>query len=300
MFHKCSSLRYLDLSNFDTSKVQSMNGMFYNCKNLTKLNFGNIDTSFVSDMSWMFNGCSSLKTIDLSKFDTSKVTTMSYMFCECTNLIYLDLSNFQTSKVNTIKSMFRDCNSLIYLNLKSFTKSFSLDYDNAFDGTQNPKICIKETFLFIYYESICHDKCFDDKKKIDLTNKKCVDSCKDNEYEYNTICYKECPEDTYIFLNNNNPLKNTKQCLDETPQGYYLNIDKRMYEACYENCKLCYGKGNPTKHNCKECIQRYTFLNDSIYYTNCYIKCTHYYFFSDSNEYKCAEKCEGKYNKLII
>lgn len=37
MFYNCSSLKYLDLSGFDTSKVTNMNSMFYNCTALTAL-----------------------------------------------------------------------------------------------------------------------------------------------------------------------------------------------------------------------------------------------------------------------
>ncbi len=39
MFHWCSSLTSLDLSNFDTSKVTNMGGMFFGCRSLTNLDF---------------------------------------------------------------------------------------------------------------------------------------------------------------------------------------------------------------------------------------------------------------------
>ena len=41
MFKLCEKLEYLDLSNFDTSNVTSMENMFYNCNNLKYLNLTN-------------------------------------------------------------------------------------------------------------------------------------------------------------------------------------------------------------------------------------------------------------------
>jgi len=113
----------------------------------------------------------------------------------------------------------------------------------------------------------------------------CIMSCKINgyEYEYNNICYRKCPQDTYIlFSENKNYSKNISECLDEAPQGYYLDINNNIYKPCYKNCKYCYGKGNKTNHNCKECISNYSFLNDLLYNNNCYEKCDLYYYFNDS------------------
>ncbi|MBR7037121.1 BspA family leucine-rich repeat surface protein [bacterium] len=48
------SLKYLDVSNFDTSKVTNMRGVFRNCIYLTSVDVSNWDTSNVTDMSMMF------------------------------------------------------------------------------------------------------------------------------------------------------------------------------------------------------------------------------------------------------
>ena len=48
MFSECSSLEYLDLSNFDTSQVEFMNGMLYHCSSLRILNLTNFNTSKVN------------------------------------------------------------------------------------------------------------------------------------------------------------------------------------------------------------------------------------------------------------
>ncbi len=56
MFYCCSSLRRLDLSNFDTSEVTDMMCMFAKCSSLTYLDLSKFDTSGVTGMSWMFSG----------------------------------------------------------------------------------------------------------------------------------------------------------------------------------------------------------------------------------------------------
>ena len=53
MFEGCSSLIYLDISNFNTSQVASFNGMFSGCESLESLNLSNFDTSNAYDMEEM-------------------------------------------------------------------------------------------------------------------------------------------------------------------------------------------------------------------------------------------------------
>ena len=57
-----------------------MSQMFYGCSSLKELNLSNFNTNNVTLMSDMFNGCSSLKELNLSNFNTIKVNEMSYMF----------------------------------------------------------------------------------------------------------------------------------------------------------------------------------------------------------------------------
>ena len=89
----------MNLSNFDTSKVEDMQKMFSGCGNLEELDLSHFNTSNVTDTHRMFNECKNLEKLDLSNFDTSKVERMSRMFSECEKLKELDLSNFDTSNV---------------------------------------------------------------------------------------------------------------------------------------------------------------------------------------------------------
>ena len=54
MFTSNSFLSSLDLSNFNTKNVKSMNHMFAGCQGLSELNLKSFDTSNLEDMGYMF------------------------------------------------------------------------------------------------------------------------------------------------------------------------------------------------------------------------------------------------------
>ena len=61
-----------------------MSYMFQGCSSLKDINLSNFNTSNVTNMSWMFNGCELLSSLpDISKWNTSNVTEMSRMFDGC-------------------------------------------------------------------------------------------------------------------------------------------------------------------------------------------------------------------------
>ena len=57
MFHGCSSLKDLNLTNFITNNVTNMSNMFDGCSSLKELNLSNFNTNNVIDMKYMFRGC---------------------------------------------------------------------------------------------------------------------------------------------------------------------------------------------------------------------------------------------------
>ena len=137
MFYGMRNLTTLDLSNFDTSKVTEMYGMFRDMSNLTTLNLSNFNTSKVTEMSGMFSGMRNLTTLDLSNFDTSKVTGMGGMFENMSNLTSLNLSSFNTSQVTNMYSMFSGMSNLTTLNLSNFDTSKVTRMDYMFRGMSN-------------------------------------------------------------------------------------------------------------------------------------------------------------------
>ena len=58
MFIGCSSLKELNLSNFNTNNVTNMYEMFYGCSSLKELNLSNFNTNNVKNLDCMFYGCS--------------------------------------------------------------------------------------------------------------------------------------------------------------------------------------------------------------------------------------------------
>ena len=134
LFFYCSDIIEIDLSNFDTSKVDDMAGMFYKCSSLEFLNLSNFDTSHVGNMNYMFYKCSSLKSLDLSLFNTSQVKNMGLMFGECSLLESLDISHFDTSQVTDMNSMFGECSLLESLDISHFNTSQVTNMNSMFSG----------------------------------------------------------------------------------------------------------------------------------------------------------------------
>ena len=106
MFSDCSSLKNINLSNFNTNNVTNMIGMFSGCLSLKDINLSNFNTNNVTNMGSMFDGCSSLKDINLSNFITNNVINMYSMFYKCSSLKDINLNNFNTNNVTNMSWMF--------------------------------------------------------------------------------------------------------------------------------------------------------------------------------------------------
>ena len=83
IFENLTNILEVDLTGYDTSKVNTMLQMFFNCSSLTSINLSNMKTSLVETMRLMFGNCYSLEELDVTSFDTSKVTDMHFMFNNC-------------------------------------------------------------------------------------------------------------------------------------------------------------------------------------------------------------------------
>jgi surface protein len=98
----------IDLVNFDSSLITTLDRMFYGCNSIDNINFSNFITSSVNTMIKMFYGCSQLESIDLSSFDTMKLENMQYMFYGCSQLLSINLSNFNSPLLNNVIVCFMD------------------------------------------------------------------------------------------------------------------------------------------------------------------------------------------------
>ena len=174
------------------------NSMFSGILGLKSVDLSSFDSSVCTDMTEMFSGCKELESINFGDFEISSATNMEKMFYNCQNLISLDLKNFDTSKVANMNNMFNGCKQLIYLNLNSFIEKddVSIDYIFSQDITQLIYCINKEKSKKIYdflknkgLESDCDNNCFKGETKIIKQEKKCVESCDENNYRVeNNIC----------------------------------------------------------------------------------------------------------------
>jgi len=97
-----------------------MSYFFENCSNIYSIDLSNFNTSKVNNMKWMFNKCHKIKEIKgLTKFNTNQITNMKGMFNECNELEYLDLSNFKASKVNNKDGMLNNFHNNPYQFIRS-------------------------------------------------------------------------------------------------------------------------------------------------------------------------------------
>ena len=162
MFYNDSNLTSLDLSSFDTSGVNSYDGLVGYCLNLTDLNLSGfdfsryaIDTSdekgliynltnnsdsitslnlewskFSPNMSYAFSNMGNIN-LNLKNVNSSATTNMAYMFAS-SSFTNLDLSSFNTSNVTSMERMFYNCKDLTSVNLSSFDVSNVSNFNYMF------------------------------------------------------------------------------------------------------------------------------------------------------------------------
>ena len=132
-------LTEIDGSQFDTSRVNSANGMFHGCPSLKVMDVSNWSVSRLSDATSMFHGCKSLGTLDVSRWDTHSLQYMGFMFCDCPALTSLDVSGWDTSRVCIAQSSFNGCSSLKELDVSGWNTSKMELIDCLFAGCASIK-----------------------------------------------------------------------------------------------------------------------------------------------------------------
>lgn len=156
MFAFAGSLRDLDVSMFDTSKVKDFSYMFYRT-NIENLDLVNFDTKSAINMSYMFGNMRKVKHINVQSFDTSNVTSFSHMFFRNEELEALDLSSFKTANVKNMDNMFYYCSSLKDLNISNFVcdnldrMSYMFYFCNSLKKIDLSKWVVKKSNIVMNY-----------------------------------------------------------------------------------------------------------------------------------------------------
>ena len=318
LFHNCTALPEIDTSNFNTASVTTMNCTFRHCENLKVLDLRNFDTSKVTDMYDIFGYCFKLVYINVSSFDTKNVKIMQGMFIQCKSLKYLDVSKFNYESLLSacpandfgptwckFHFTFGYCEKLICLNFKTITIEDKF-YDRTLEGTnaQNLKYCFEKSkvtawyFNFYSIVSSCDDQCFKDmSKKLDIEENKYVETCDEEKFDFNDLCWQNCPYHYYRIYTNRRTCSKTKP-----GENFFLDTNDNIYYQCYSSCKTCNARGDDSNHNCQICNSGYSFIDTGedkyAVAKNCYEDCDKLYYFKSNHEYFCEDSCPSGY-KLI-
>lgn len=127
LFYNQYKLTSVDLSLFNTSKVENMREMFFKCKSLTSVNLSSFDTSSVLAMNGMFYHCDALPNLDLSSFTNKATTTMTDMFAYCGSLTDLNISNFiPLENANNASNMFNGSSKINHITCTQAFKNWCI------------------------------------------------------------------------------------------------------------------------------------------------------------------------------
>ena len=135
-------------------------------------------------------------------------------------------------------------------------------------------------------------------KTIDKCNIKCKNCTYETIKNKNNLCTSCNNEEGYYkkeddIINNNSFF----DCYNNISlEGYFFNSAARIYQKCYNNCKICNESGDSNNNKCKECFSDYNLINN-----NCYKQCQYYYYFNSENQYNCTENniCPNEFKILI-
>ena len=294
MFHGCQYLKNVNFGNMDTSLVQNMKGLFFQCfHRLESIDVSNFNTSLVTSMSLMFGCCHVLKSIKFSKlFNTSKVTSMQSMFYHGYKIISLDFSSFNTSLVTDMSNMFFECHSIKFLNLSNFNTSKVTTIKQMFYN------CISLQYLDIKIFTFDNNPNKADAfKGVSSDIWYCIEDTASGIYLFNSDKYIICSETCYNEVNkkkdevnnecveicHNNTYDYNNFCYAECPNG--THIKKNTINICEEDeCIL------DNKTLCIENTPKgYYFDTNDSYYKKCHENCINCYGEGNLYNNNCSE-----------
>lgn len=163
VFSVCESLKTIDIATWNTKNVTNMNRMFWCCSSLDTLDVANWNTANVVNMEGLF-GHTSLTTLNVANWNTNKVTDMSVMFQGCSSLTTLDVANWNTNNVINMAAMFSWCPSLETLNIANWNTANVTNMWEMFYGCQSLYMLNINNWTFnqnVYIEVMFHNCAYD-------------------------------------------------------------------------------------------------------------------------------------------
>ena len=132
---KAPKFKNLDLSMFNTEKLENASYMFDGLYNLEHLKFSNSNTPNLKNMDYMFCYLISLKELDISNLKTSNVKSMKRTFVGTAGLNSVDFSKMDTSKVEIFEKTF--VGSIINNSISALNTSSAKVMDGMFHATSS-------------------------------------------------------------------------------------------------------------------------------------------------------------------
>ncbi len=180
-FSSLSYMKSLDLSSFDTSKVENFEGMinsnaieslnvsgfkFDSCQSLisfirgnklTEINISGIDVSKCKTIKAFITYCSSLEHLDCTSFNPKNVRELQNVFCNNASLQSIKFGEFQPGIDNEdnrlyFNKMFLDCPSLEKIDCSTFNlpkNKERVEYESMFSGCKSLRTIKNIDKLFI-------------------------------------------------------------------------------------------------------------------------------------------------------
>jgi len=109
MFCKCSSLKLIDISSFNTSSVECMNDMFKDCSKLTSLDLSNFNLESIFIMNSMFYGCHKLKFINFYNYKEDSLNKLIDFFYDTPKDLIICINKGTNLNLLTYHLIFQKC-----------------------------------------------------------------------------------------------------------------------------------------------------------------------------------------------
>ena len=212
---------------------------------------------------------------------------------------YLDINNNLYKRCH---KNCKSCNELGNIQNNKCTECFS---NSTLNGTNCYEICQYYYYFDDSGEYICtqDEHCPNIRNRLNIDTGECIKECfGENKYEFNNICYKECPINTFYNYEHIG-------CIDIIPEGYYLNDSiKRTIDKCDIKCENeCAFDLSTNNIICKACNNNAMFFKKeddkeiNAYY-DCYNNTIEKYYLDINNKIykKCFDKCKNCNDKGII
>ena len=325
MFNNCKSLLFLNLKSLKLTNID-IGDIFTQSltENLTLCYDGNNANNLKNNYGSLINDCNNY----CFKESTKLISELKKCVDDCNkddNTYRYEFNDkcYQKCPENTTSS-----------NYKCLDDSLRCEYYSTFDQSQCFESVPEGYYIYDNVNKIideCYNNCKTCNEKGNDDNNKCI-ACKERYFYENGNCVEKCKY--YSFTTNNDievcscPLNNAcKECSDDglcitcnerdsyfttyseknnnfincykSLKGYYL---KGIYfHPCYETCEECSSEGFESQHQCSVCKSGYKFINETNSNGNCYKICDYFYYFDESNKYKCTDfnKCPSNRSKLV-